>query len=92
MFGSHSKKRPNNLVVGETALYKINSLLYIVTFHFLPTGRISDHIIGRFYDYHLLDMIELGIENYQSRQKFKVLNISTRMITYMCFFLAHGGS
>lgn len=31
------------------------------------------HGLGRLYDYHLLDMIELGIEKYQSRQKFKVL-------------------
>ncbi|BBN07155.1 ribosome production factor 2 [Marchantia polymorpha subsp. ruderalis] len=35
-FGTHSKKRPNNLV------------------------------IGRMYDHHVLDMIELGVDKYQS--------------------------
>ena len=34
-------------------------------------------LLGRLYDYRLLDMIELGIEKYQSRQKFKVPKISS---------------
>uniref|UniRef100_A0A8P0P5D3 Ribosome production factor 2 homolog n=1 Tax=Canis lupus familiaris TaxID=9615 RepID=A0A8P0P5D3_CANLF len=41
MFGSHNKKRPNNLV------------------------------IGRMYDYHVLDMIELGIEKFVSLKDVK---------------------
>ncbi|XP_028903267.1 ribosome production factor 2 homolog [Ornithorhynchus anatinus] len=41
MFGSHNKKRPNNL------------------------------IIGRMYDYHILDMIELGIEKFMSLKDIK---------------------
>ncbi|XP_022410146.1 ribosome production factor 2 homolog isoform X1 [Monodon monoceros] len=41
MFGSHNKKRPNNLV------------------------------IGRMYDYHVLDMIEVGIEKFVSLKDIK---------------------
>ncbi|KAG8123941.1 putative Ribosome production factor 2-like protein [Naja naja] len=41
LFGSHSKKRPNNL------------------------------IIGRMYDYHILDMIELGIEKFVALKDIK---------------------
>ncbi|KAE8745911.1 Ribosome production factor 2 [Frankliniella occidentalis] len=41
IFGSHTKKRPNNL------------------------------IIGRLYDYQLLDMVELGVENFTSMIEFK---------------------
>jgi len=40
-FGSHSAKRPNNL------------------------------IFGRFFNYRMLDMVEFGIENFQSMQSFK---------------------
>ena len=40
-FASHSKKRPNNLV------------------------------LGRMFDYQVLDMIELGVENYQSLRSIK---------------------
>ncbi|XP_077343236.1 ribosome production factor 2 homolog [Lithobates pipiens] len=41
VFGSHNKKRPNNL------------------------------IFGRMYDFHVLDMIELGMEKYVSLKEFK---------------------
>lgn len=40
MFGSHSKKRPDNLV------------------------------IGRFYDHHIYDLVEVGVENFKSLQSF----------------------
>lgn len=39
-FGSHSKKRPNNLVIGRT------------------------------YDHHIYDLVELGVENFKSMESF----------------------
>lgn len=39
-FGSHSKKRPNNLVLGRT------------------------------YDHHIYDLVEVGVENYKSMGSF----------------------
>lgn len=39
-FGSHSKKRPNNLVLGRT------------------------------YDHHIYDLVEIGIENFRSMGSF----------------------
>ena len=40
-FASHSKKRPNNL------------------------------ILGRMFDHHVLDMLEIGVENFRSLSDFK---------------------
>ncbi|EPS67718.1 hypothetical protein M569_07056, partial [Genlisea aurea] len=40
LFGSHSKKRPNNLVIGRT------------------------------YDHHIYDLVEVGIENFRSMASF----------------------
>ncbi|PKI35991.1 ribosome production factor 2 homolog [Punica granatum] len=40
VFGSHTKKRPNNLV------------------------------IGRMYDYHIYDLVEVGVENFKSMESF----------------------
>lgn len=40
VFGSHSKKRPNNLVLGRT------------------------------YDHHIYDLVEVGIENFKSMESF----------------------
>lgn len=39
-FGSHSKKRPNNLVLGRT------------------------------YDNHIYDLVEVGVENFRSMESF----------------------
>lgn len=39
-FGSHSKKRPDNLVIGRT------------------------------YDHHIYDLVEVGVENFRSMESF----------------------
>jgi len=46
VFGSHNKKRPNNM------------------------------IFGRMYDYHLLDMVELGLESYTPLKDFKTAKVA----------------
>ncbi|XP_078617713.1 ribosome production factor 2 homolog [Branchiostoma floridae x Branchiostoma japonicum] len=46
LFGSHSKKRPNNLV------------------------------LGRLYDHHVLDMVELGVTHFRSMQDFPTEKIA----------------
>lgn len=47
MFGSHNKKRPNNM------------------------------ILGRMFDFHVLDMFELGIEEFKALTDFKTAKIAT---------------
>jgi len=47
LFGSHSKKRPHNLV------------------------------FGIFYDAHILDMVEFGVENYKPLQDFKATKVTS---------------
>jgi len=39
-YGSHSKKRPNNLILGRT------------------------------YDHHIYDLVEVGVENYKSMESY----------------------
>ncbi|XP_054163508.1 ribosome production factor 2 homolog [Oppia nitens] len=46
MFANHSKKRPNNLIIGRT------------------------------FDDHILDMVELGFDNYKSLNEFKIPKIA----------------
>ena len=53
MVGSHSKKRPQNLVM------------------------------GRFFNYQLLDMIEFGVLDYKSIDSFKSMKVKYRNIHIM---------
>ena len=52
MVGSHSKKRPNNLV------------------------------IGRLFNYQILDMIELGVLDYKSMDTFKTMKVPFPSLSY----------
>ena len=52
MVGSHSKKRPQNL------------------------------ILGRFFNYQLLDMVELGVLDYKSIEAFKTVKVISRVVSH----------
>ncbi|KAL6046798.1 rRNA-binding ribosome biosynthesis protein rpf2 [Balamuthia mandrillaris] len=54
-YGSHSKKRPHNLV------------------------------LGRFFDHHILDMVELGVENFKSMKSFHQSKYEAAMGSKPCF-------
>lgn len=57
VFGSHSKKRPHNLILGKEAVVQwITSC--------------SVHV-GRLFDHHVLDMAELGVLKFVSWTQFK---------------------
>ncbi|KAF3326648.1 ribosome production factor 2 [Carex littledalei] len=56
VFGTHSKKRPNNLVLGRT------------------------------YDHHIYDLVEVGVENFKSMESFKYDKKLTPKIGSKTFF------
>lgn len=68
MFGCHSKKRPHNLILGR------------ISFVF---GVILIVVEGRLFDYHVLDMIELGIVNFKSLLSFSVSFVCTYQLNEM---------
>ena len=53
MIGSHSKKRPNNFV------------------------------LGRFFNYQILDMVEFGVLNYQAMDTFKTMKVHFNDLYYL---------
>ncbi len=77
MFGSHSKKRPNNIVIGK--LKRLFPCVSCIVIHVWYAGRL--------FNYQVLDMIELGVENYKSRQSFKVGQSSLLEVLRHQFFL-----
>lgn len=102
LFGSHNKKRPNNLIFGKfslsckhkytswywisvsvtnqmqvifskplayTLFWTAGQMILCVCHYFLCCGLFP----GRLFDFHVLDMIELGIEKYVSLSEIKVM-------------------
>ena len=63
MFGCHSKKRPHNLILGEF------NFMFQLLFYFVFEGRL--------FDYHILDMVELGIVNFKSLIAFSVSSFTS---------------
>ena len=66
VFGSHSKKRPSNLIFGEI------SVLRVALRCALTRNVCCSPFVGRMYDFHVLDMFELGIEVFKPISYFKV--------------------
>lgn len=65
-FCSHNKKRPDNVILGKM---KLNYRKLLLFNYYL--------LLGRLFDYHLLDMIEFGVENLKSLQDFKNSKVMT---------------
>ncbi|VDP11020.1 unnamed protein product [Soboliphyme baturini] len=56
VFTSHSKKRPNNIIMGKFCFYHI---------------CVTRSAVGRLFSHHILDMFEFGIEDFASIASFK---------------------
>ncbi|KAK3735825.1 hypothetical protein QZH41_019922, partial [Actinostola sp. cb2023] len=74
-YGSHSKKRPHNLVLGKYTTagvgYPVLMVGYLCN---LVLGKYKHQEFqgfGRIFDGHVLDMIELGIVKFKSLQSFQ---------------------
>lgn len=75
-FGSKNDMNPfENNVKLELFAKKHDASLFMFASH--NKKRPHNLVIGRTYDYHLLDMIELGIDSYKSLQDFKIPKIAT---------------
>ena len=76
-FCSHNKKRPNNIVLGmkycNCFKFSLEFILYLFT------------LTGRLFDYHLLDMIELGVEQFKSLAEIKTSKVMTGTKPCMIF-------
>jgi len=47
--------------------------------------RPNNLVLGRFFDYQILDLIELGVENFKSIQQFEVRSAVLHLITCVLF-------
>ena len=69
-FCSHNKKRPNNLILGNCKNCTYYQVWCLTLLFLIVTA-------GRLFDYHLLDMMEFGIEQFKSLFEFKSSKVMT---------------
>lgn len=73
-FGSKNDMNPfEDTVKLEILAKKHDASLFMFASH--NKKRPHNLVIGRTYDYHLMDMMELGVESYKGLQEFKVSKI-----------------